>query len=106
MKLQILNNGFLAYPSTEQDFAVLNQLQFAPIHTGAYIPKMLWKYWAGWDEKENIYYYHFDYLKANNLVYDIKNFKLARGKMLYNDGLYEWDTKNNTFSSLQYTEEA
>ena len=106
MKLQILNNGLLAYPETEMDFATLNQYQFTMISTGAYIPKVLFKYWAGYDEKEDIYYHHFDYLKKNNLVYNIKEFKIDNGKMLYKDGFYDWNTSDNVFSSLQYTKDA
>lgn len=106
MKLQILNNGLIAYPESEDDFATLNQYQFTIISTGAYIPKVLFKYWAGYDEKEDIYYHHFDYLKKNNLVYSIKDFKLDKGQMLYKDGFYDWNTKNNVFSSYQYIEDA
>jgi len=106
MKLQILNNGLLAYPESESDFATLNQYQFTMLFIGAYIPKMLFKYWEGYDEKLDIYYHHFDYLKKNNLVYNIKDFKIDKGEMLFKDGFYNWDTYTNTFSSLQYTEDA
>lgn len=108
MKLQILNNGYIAYPSNESDFEVLQRLQFIQISTGGYIPKMLFKYYSGYEEIDGkqVYHHKFSYLKKEGLVYDMFKFKLAKGKMNYRDGFYDFDTLTNNFSPLQFVEDA
>ena len=103
MKLQVINNGIIAYPESEKDYASIQQYQFTELVGNMWIPKPLFKYWNGWDEELQEYHYKFNLLKKQGLVYDIAEGKVAKGKMNYKDGVYEWDiANNNVFSSLRF----